>query len=494
MNGVVSSNQKASSLAAIKKWLGPLLGTLGLIVFLLLPPIEPLTPLGMKVVGILLFTAIWWATVSIGYPSILCLVLIALTGVMTPNQVFAASYGWWVTLFFLGSCGLTMGLRATGFSRRFALWFISRPFVANRPWVLVGMFLLSCTIMGSMMTAAATAIVSMAIGEPMIEALGYKKGDRFAATFMMGIAWAATVALLMTPFGHAGNILIIEWIRRDFGYHISFLHFLAFGIPVGLLVLGVLLLVYRYVVKPDVSRFKELSGRYITEQVASLGPMRTEEKIAVVVFLLVIVSWLLPSFMSGTSGAGAYVARMGIAVPALLGPSLLCLIQVKGKPILTFRQWMLDGVEWGTLALIAAIGAITVIIENPNTGIAAFITQRFQPIAQSVPFVLFLILSVILVTLLTNAMSNTVSQTIVYTVMIPIALVLGKADPALAVTIAAASNMAFALPSATTSTALATGSGWVPVPFMAKYGVLVYLPVVILFSFVVYPFARLIFG
>ena len=56
-----------------KWWIGPAIGTILLLVFLLLPPIEPLTPLGMKTIGIFLFTAVWWATVGIGYPSVLCI-------------------------------------------------------------------------------------------------------------------------------------------------------------------------------------------------------------------------------------------------------------------------------------------------------------------------------------------------------------------------------------------------------------------------------------
>ncbi len=475
-------------------WLiGPVIGTALMLFFLLTPPLAPLTPLGMKVIGVFLFTAVWWATVGIGYPSIIGLVLIALTGIMTPNQVFTSSFGWSITLFFLGSCGLTMGLRATGFSRRFALWFISRRFVAGHPWRLVGMFLLSCTIMGSMMTAAATAIISIAVAEPMIEALGYKKGDQFASTLMMGVAWAASAALAMTPFGHAGNVLIIEWIKRDFNRDISFLQFLVFGVPVGLLVLGMLLLVYRYLVKPDVSKVKELSGKYIDDEKARLGPMKIEEKIAVGIFIAVVVWWLLPSFFSSASPVGAYFSKMGIAIPALGGATLLCFIRIKGNPIMTFRQWMTDGVEWDTLMLIAAIGTITVVIENPNTGIVKLVDSAFRPVAQGVPFTVFLLISIALVTLLTNAMSNTVSQTLAYTIMMPIALAVGKGNPGLALTIASASNMAFSLPSATTSTALVTGSGWVPVPFMLKYGLLVFIPVILIFTFVVYPFAQWIF-
>ena len=333
----------------------------------------------------------------------------------------------------------------------------------------------------------------MAIAEPMLQALGYKRGDKFAATFMMGVAWAATAALLMTPFGHSGNILIIDWIKRDFGYEISFLHFLAFGIPVGLMVLGMLLLIYRFIVNPDVSRVKELSAGYVAQEVRNLGSMKTGEKIAVGTFLVVIIWWLLPSFISSATEVGAYLNKVGIAIPALAGAVLLCVIRVEGKPVLTFREWMIEGVEWDTLTLIAAIGAVTVVIENPNTGIIQFMDGFFRPFAQAVPFTIFLMLTVIMVTLLTNAMSNLVSQTLAYTIMMPIALAVGKGNPALAVVISAASNMAFSLPSATTSTALVTGSGWVPVPFMLKYGLLVFIPVVLLFSFVVYPFALLIF-
>jgi len=321
-----------------------------------------------------------------------------------------------------------MGLRATGFSKRFALWFISRPFVAGHPWRLVGMYLLSCTILGSVMTGAATSIISIAIAEPMLEAMGYKRGDKFAATFMMGIAWAATVALITTPFGHAGNILIIDWIKRDFNYEISFIHFLVFGVPVGLFVLGVLMLVYRYIIKPDTGRIKELSGGYIAQEIRNLGPMKTSEKLAVGIFLAVIVWWLLPSF-TGATEIGSYFNRMGMAVPALAGAVALCFIRFNNKPVMTFRSWMVEGVEWDSLMLIAAIGALSAVIENPNTGIAQFMDGIFRPIAQTVPFPVFLLISVFLVTLLTNAMSNLVSQTLAYTIMMPIAMAVGKADP-----------------------------------------------------------------
>ncbi|MFC1932876.1 SLC13 family permease [Chloroflexota bacterium] len=474
------------------RWIGPGIGVVVLFIFLLLPPLAPLTELGMKTVGIFLFTIIWWATVGVGYPSILCIALLALTGVMTPGAVFAASMGSWLVMFLIGCFGLSEGLRVTGFSRRFALWFITRPFTAGRPWMLMAMFLLACTLLGSVMSSTATIIIFMAIAAPMLEALGYKKGDTFAATFMMGIAWAATASLSMTPIAHTGNIMVMEWIRRDFGYTIGFPQWMMFGIPMGLLVYLMVLGTFRYVVRPDVSKITGMTTEYIRETAGKMGVMRLEEKLALGVFLVVVVCWMLPG--AGVPGVSAYLDKMGYAIPALVGASLLCLIRVKNQSLLTFRQWMTDGVEWGSIALCAAIMVIGITIGNPETGIPQLLTSTFQPIAMSVPFYVFLLISLLWVVLQTNIMSNLVSMTLVYTIMVPVAVAAGVGNPiALGATIAAAANYAFSLPSATTTTAIVIGSGWVSVKFMGRYGVLLIIPIVLLFAFVCYPFVSFIF-
>ena len=467
-----------------------------LLLFLLLPPFEPLTVLGMKVVGIFLFTIIWWATVGIGYPSLLCIALLALTGAMTPKAVFAASLGNWVVFFLIGCFGLSEGLRITGFSRRFALWFMTRPFTAGRPWMLLAMFLLACTLLGSVMSSTATCIVFLAIATPMLEALGYKKGDSFAAMFMMGVAWAATASLSMTPIAHAGNIMVMDWIRRDFGYTISFPQWMSFGIPMGLLVYLMVLGVFRYVVRPDVSRITSMTANYIREEAGKMGAMKLEEKLTLGVFLAVVVCWLLPGLVNNIlPGVSDYLNRIGYAIPALVGASLLCLIRVKNQPLMTFQQWMTGGMEWGSTALVAAIMVIGTAVGNPETGIPELLTNIFQPVAVGAPFYVFVLTSLFWVVLQTNVMSNLVSMTLVYAIMVPAAIAAGVGNPiALGATIAAASNYAFSLPSATTTTAIVVGSGWVSVGFLSRYGVLLLIPIVLAFTFICYPFASLIFG
>jgi sodium-dependent dicarboxylate transporter 2/3/5 len=156
---------------------------------------------------------------------------------------------------------------------------------------------------------------------------------------------------------------------------------------------------------------------------------------------------------------------------------------------------MLEGVEWGTVCLCAAIFAIGKVIGDPQTGIPAFMTNIFEPIARAVPFYVLLMLSLLWVVIQTNLMSNMVSTTLVYTIMMPIVIAMGAGNPiAMGTALSAASYFALSLPSATPVTAIVTGSDWVPVPFMARYGLLFIIPVVLIFCFVHYPIAAIVFS
>jgi sodium-dependent dicarboxylate transporter 2/3/5 len=467
-----------------------------LLFFSLAAPFEPLTAMGMKAAGIFIATVIGWIFFGTGYVSMLCVALFALLGVMTPAEAFSNSWGSWLVIFMISCFGMSEGLRVTGFSRRFAIWFVSRPFSRSRPWVLVSMFLLGCTLMGAVMSLTVTTIVFMAIAEPMLEGLGYKKGDRFSGMVMMGIAWAATASSAMTPVGHALNVLIIKWVEADFGITMSFASFILAGMPMGLLVFGMILLVFRFVLRPDVKAFGDMTEKYINEESAKVGPMKPEEKWAIGIFLSVVFIWIFPSIFSRVlPEMSLYVKNMGYAIPAIIGATMMCIVRIKDRPILTFRDWMTGGVEWTTISLCAAIMALAAAIANDNAGIQLFLTKVFQPIIDGAPFTVVLMITLLWTVLQTNLMSNTVSGSTVYRIMAPALGTAGLIHPAaFAFVVGAVANYAFILPSATTSTALAIGSGWVRVGFMAKYGVLMVLPVVILFTFVGYPYAIMIFG
>ena len=476
------------------RFLGPLLGVLIMSAFFLSSPLGSLTPAGMRGVGIFVFTIILWVTEGVGYPSFLAIALLIISGVLSAQQAFSASLGSWIVFFLLGCFGMCEAMRISGFTHRFALWFLTRSWAQGRPWVLLSLFFFACTLMAAVMSVTATVIVFMTVASSMLRALDYQKGDPLAAAVMMGVAWTATAAFAMTPIAHVNNLMMIEWIQRDLGYTVTFLRWMAVGIPMGLLFYFLILAFIRLVVRPDVSRMKRLTGAFLEKQVKDLGPVSWREKLSAGIFGAVVLIWILPDLLvSWSPQAAEYLREIGYATPALLGASLLCFIRVEGKPLLSFRQWMVNGVEWGSMALVAGILALGAVIADPGTGILKTLGEVFAPLAQDTPVYLFVLLMVFWSTAQTNLLSNLVSMTMVYSIMIPIATETGLGNPAaMGVTVAASASYAFSLPSATTATALVTGSGWVPIRYMLRYGLILIIPAALLFTFLYYPYAALI--
>lgn len=88
-----------------------------------------------------------------------------------------------------------------------------------------------------------------------------------------------------------------------------------------------------------------------------------------------------------------------------------------------------------------------------------------------------------------------VSAVTVYQALVPACIAARVGNPvAFGFSIWAGARAGLALPSATTNTAIVTGSGWVPIDFMFRHGVIVSIGVVLISVFIVYPLASFILG
>lgn len=110
-------------------------------------PVETISPLGMRILGIFLGLIYGWIFVDLIWPSFLSFVILGFSGSMTVTEAFTEGMGatLYLQLFMLflvaayfDKCGLTEYI---------AEWFVSRKMNIGRPWLFTFMLFLCVIVM-----------------------------------------------------------------------------------------------------------------------------------------------------------------------------------------------------------------------------------------------------------------------------------------------------------------------------------------------------------
>ena len=144
-----------------------------------LPAPDPITPMGMKIVGIFIGAIYGWSTVSAIWPSVLVLVLLGLSGYTTVKDAFLQGFGHDTVLFifFLTIfCYVIEYFQVTTF---FANKMIGQKFVQGRPWVLATMILAASYVCSALTSVVPTMIICWSIIYAIMKQMGYDKGDMY---------------------------------------------------------------------------------------------------------------------------------------------------------------------------------------------------------------------------------------------------------------------------------------------------------------------------
>jgi solute carrier family 13 (sodium-dependent dicarboxylate transporter), member 2/3/5 len=125
-------------------WVGPLL----FVVSLLTPPLEGVTPVGMRTLGIFLWTAAWWLSEAIPIPatSLFALAMLALWGVLSVADAFS-TWANWVIILLLGAFIIGHALTLHGLTKRIAYQMAGSSLVGGSPWRPVMMFGIGAALM-----------------------------------------------------------------------------------------------------------------------------------------------------------------------------------------------------------------------------------------------------------------------------------------------------------------------------------------------------------
>ena len=183
------------------------------------------------------------------------------TGVVSASSLFSATWGNSMTPFLVACFLLNGAMSETGLTRRFATWFITRPFCKGKPWRIMFMFFLSCLLIGLVSTSSAITILYMAIGEEMLRMTNYEKGEELPKAMMLCIFIMAEGAMFMTPISHVLIPNVFGWLLDDFGVSVSYGQFSLIFCTIGVIWFIIFWLIFRFLMKPDAVSYTHLRSR-----------------------------------------------------------------------------------------------------------------------------------------------------------------------------------------------------------------------------------------
>jgi sodium-dependent dicarboxylate transporter 2/3/5 len=454
-------------------WLGPLLFAL----ILLVPPLQNVTPTGMRTLGIFLWTVIWWVCEPIPIPatSLASLAMLALCGVLSVDAAFS-TWANWICIFLLGAFVLGHALSVHGLTRRIAYRMASSRWVGGNPWRLLVAFGLASALMSSMLSHVVTTVVFISIAVGLVETLGVKPGSRYAEALFLAIAWGSNMGVV-TPVAAPTNLIAIA-IAQSMGQRIGFLQWMVVCTPVFAVMLAAMFLVLRYVLKPEMPRWDRFDS-FLSEETKSLGPLTRGEKIAGTVFAVAMALWILPDllplFLTGgrQNPTSVWVSQhLDWSVTAVLMATLLFLIPIDWKNRKFAMTWdeAVKGIEWGTLSLNASALGLGSAIAHKTLGLGGFFEQSMSAFVSSSGQFLFVLGLVTFTVVVGSFISNIAIIGMVGALIRVIAPAAGMNPAALLVVVAIAANMDFALPIGTPPSAMVFASGYVRIGSMVKGG------------------------
>ena len=418
---------------------------------------------GKACLAILTFAIALWVTEAIPFAvtSLFVLVLIPVLGIADYATVVRAGFGNPLITFFIGVLLLSTGFTRSGLGSRLVLQ-VLRAVGTRTDRVLLG-FLGVGALLSMWITDMAVAALLLPLGVGVLRDAGLKpRESNFGRALMIACAFGPLIGGIATPAGTGANLAAVGYLRELAGLEISFLRWMAYGVPAALLMIPLAWRILLWAFPPELARLP-LSSDDIARRTHALGRPSRLEIWTLIVFGLTIGTWLATPLLAELTGGRI---DPPIQAVALLGGLLLFL---PGLEVQTWKEAQQD-MDWGGVILIVAGLSLGVMVFE--TGAASWLAQvllgRLGDVPTAAqPFVIV----VVVASLHLLFSSNTVTGTIIMPILIALAQVLELDVWTIAAPAAFTSSLAFILVTESPTNVLPYSAGYFSIRDMAKVGV-----------------------
>ncbi len=458
----------------MRQRIGLAFGPAAFILILVMPLADGMSPAARKVAAVAALMAIWWITEAapLAATALLPIALFPAMGIMKASEA-TAPYANHLIFLFLGGFFIAVTIEKWNLHKRIALFTI-RLIGTGTDRIILG-FMIATAFLSMWISNTATAMMMVPIGMAVIRQVTSSDlyGDEncvtaprvapgFGPALMLSIAYSASIGGVATLIGTPPNVIFAGFIESTFDRSVSFLSWMAVGLP-----LAVVMLAFTWLY---LTRFAfrlgsgELPGgtACIEEKSRELGPVSPAEKKILAVFFVVAAAWILRGFFK--------VGMIADSTIAIIGALLLFLIPADMKSGEFLLDWKTASkVPWDVIILFG--GGLSLAAGFRVSGLDEWIGSSIT-ILDGANYMVLISAVALMTIFLTEVTSNTATAAMLIPVVsgVAISMSIHPYGPVVAVCIAA--SYAFMLPVATPPNAVVFGSRQVTIIQMARAGLI----------------------
>ncbi|RLJ00569.1 MAG: hypothetical protein DRP08_06495, partial [Candidatus Aenigmatarchaeota archaeon] len=428
-------------------------------------------------IGILLWVASWWVTecVPLGLAALIPPIIFSFTGILTWKdslRYFMDPIIW----VFMGGFVIAKAFQVWGLDKRIALK-LAMLYKGNNP-MIASLFVAAIPAFLLTMTGSITASTSIVypIVLAFLTSIGIKKEGKYAEAMMLTLGQASTAGAMFLLISTPPNLIAKKVIEETLpNVKITFFDWFIIGTPHA--IIGLLLSWYIIfkVIKPEPIDLEKARQKILNE-VSKLGRLTKREKVVLYIFLQTMILWNLPGVLlilasvypEVTSLASMISQILPEAAPAAIAILMLGLLQVEGRPLLTWKD-IEEGIDWNVVFLFG--GGIALGQGLKVSGFSQWIADFIiNSLGLKIDFWTLIAVSAIIGFIITYPASNTASTIISAPLVASLAVGAGfnPIPPVLATALAC--SISSALPSTTPPMAIVYGSRYIKLWNMFKTG------------------------
>lgn len=454
-----------------------------------LPAPAPITPVGMKVLGVFFALLYGWTFSGLVWPSLFGMVVLGMSGATTLKEIFAAGFGNDSTIFVIFMMIFLAVIDNMGVTDYLANWFITRKFLIGRPYLFSFFILLGAYLISALVSTFAAIFVFWGIIYSICKEVGYKPYDKYPTLMIFGVIFMAQIGFCVFPFKVVVYMLLGVF-KTISGLQVDFLKYFLFTFPLGLIILCAFVLLCRFVLRPDVSHLYEITPERFAQKLTLNG----EQKIGIGFLMALFVLLFLPSVLPDGTALKTMLNTVGSSGTIMVILGLLTIWQYQHKPLIDFGQAAAKGVGWDTIIITVTILPVCNILTADVTGIKAFLVAQLGPMLSGRSAMVFSIVIIAIAMITTNILNNAVVGIILLSITFSLSATIPINSIAIAALIIFCAHIAIVTPAASIYGALLYSNGdWIKPRDGYKYGFITVLMTLILTATIGLAWANFIF-